>query len=90
MIMDENGESHTPPVPDPVLEKYFVKKGDRVNEFEVSEITTNFLVLKSFIEYTEDMSSERKTMFIIEKGESINLTMYGVYDAVHKVSIRYI
>lgn len=90
MIVDENGEGHTPPVPDPVEEELLVKQGDRVNGFEVLGITANFIELRSFMEYTTGNSSTPDTHFIIEKGECMNLNMYGVCDAVHKISIRYV
>lgn len=90
VIEDENGECHTPPVPNPVEEELLVKKGDRINDFEVLELTANFIVLKSSAEYTEDNSSTPKTQFIIAKGECINLRMCGVFDAVSRISIRYI
>lgn len=90
VTVDENGEGHTPPIPDPLEEKFIVKQGDRVHGFEVLEVLTNFLVLKSFAEYTTGNDPAPKTQFIIGKGECINLTMYGVRDAVNKISIKYI
>lgn len=90
MLVDENGESHKPPMPDPVEEELIVKRGDRVNGFEVLEVIANFIELKSSIEYTTVNDSTPRTHFIIEKGECMNLNMYGVRDAVHRISIRYI
>lgn len=90
MIMDENGECHKPPIPDPIEEELLVKIGDQVNGFEVLALTSNFIELKSFIEYTADHAPTPTTHFVIEKGECINLNMYGVYDAVHKTSIKYV
>lgn len=90
IVIDENGESNTPPIPDPVEEELLVKSGDQVSGFEILKITTNFIELKSFIEYTMGNDYTPKTHFIVEKGEEINLNMYGVCDAVHKTSVKYI
>lgn len=89
VVADENGESHIPFVPAPVEEEFLVKNGEQVKGFEVSELTANFIVLKSSVEYTEDNASTPKTQFIIEKAGSINLRMCGVYDAVHRITIKY-
>lgn len=88
MVVDENGECHKLPIPDPVEEEFLVKKGDRVKGFEVSELTTNFIVLKSFMEYTDGKDSTPKNQFMIEKGEGVDLRMYGVYDEVNITSIK--
>lgn len=90
MIMDENGEWRTAPVPDPVEEEFVVKQGDKVKGFEILEVLENFIELKSFMEYTTGAASAPETHFIIAKGEGINLNMYGVYDAVCKISINYV
>lgn len=89
-MVDENGEMHTLPVPDLSEEEYLVKKGDRVDGFEVIEITSHFIELKSFTEYTTGSDSTPRTQFIIEMGEEINLNMYGVYDDVQRTSIKFI
>lgn len=90
MVVDENGESHTPPVPEPDEEEFLVTQGDRVNDFEVVSITEDFLELKSYAEYITGNESTPRTRFIIAKGECISLNMYGVRDAVHKISIYYL
>lgn len=90
MIVDENGESHTLPIPDPVEEEFIVKQGDQVKGFEVLGILPNFIELKSFMEYTTGNDSRPGTHFVIEKGESINLNMYDVRDEVYRISIKYI
>lgn len=90
MVIDENGRFHTLPIPDPVEEELIVKPGDQVKGFEIIEILENFIELKSFMEYTEGNSSNPKTHFIVEKGDSINLSVYGLCDAVERISINYI
>lgn len=90
VIVDENGESHKPPMPDPVEEELFVKQGDQVNGFEVLAVTTQFITLKSFTEYTVDNTSTPQTQFMIETGECIHLNMCGVCDAGHRISMKYI
>lgn len=90
MIIDDNGQIQKQPIPDPVEEEIIVKQGDKVHGFEVLEILDNFIVLKSFLEYLDGNGSTPKTQFIIEKGECVNLNMYGVYDEVNKTSIKYI
>lgn len=90
MIVDENGESHKPIVPDPVEEEFLVKSGDQVNGFEIVNVIENFIELKSYAEYTTDSDSTPNTQFVIQKGECINLKMYGVFDAVHKTVIRFV
>lgn len=89
-VVDENGKGHTPPVPDPVEEEFLVKPGDKVNGFEVLAITENFIEVNSVMEFTTGNSSTPRTQFIIEKGDSIDLNMYGVCDAVQKTSIKYV
>lgn len=89
VIVDENGESHKPSVPDPVEEEFLVKLGDQVNGFEVLSITEHFIELKSFMEYTTGDASTPSTHFIIEKGECVDLNMYGVRDAVQRISVKY-
>ncbi len=90
MILDENGEIHKQPMPDPVEEKLIVKQGDRVKGFEVLAVTANFIELSSSMEYTTANDATPRTHFFIEKGECINLNMYGVYDAVYRILISYI
>lgn len=89
-IQDENGEWQKAPVPDPVEEEAVVKKGDQIKGFEVFDLTANFIVLNSLMEYTEDKASAPKNQFTIEKGECINLNMSGVYDEVNRTSIEYV
>lgn len=90
MMIDENGEMYSPPKPDPVVEEMIVKQGDKVDSFKIVDILTNFIKVESPLEYTSCNDPIPKTEFIIEKGECLELNMYGVYDAVHRVSIEYL
>lgn len=89
VMIDENGKTYTPPVPEPEDKEYTVKENDSINDFTVVDISEDYIHLKSQIMYMEGKDSTPKTDFLCAMGECIHLTMYGLYDAVDKKIIRY-
>lgn len=88
MYVDENGEAIDAPEPKPSVEELTVREGDKIGGFDVLSLTRNFVELESYMEYMEGNDPSPKTHFVVERGTCIDLTLYGLCDAVKKVSIE--
>ena len=90
IYVDENGERIDPPTPEPKVETVTVKPGDRVEGFDVVDVTDEFILLHSGLDFIEDGDSSPKAEFVCRRGYSLDLSVYGLYDAVDRVSIMYL
>ena len=90
VLIDENGQTHTPPIPDPTVEEITAKPGEFTHGFEVVDVTEEYLLLRSDIEYMEDNGSTPRTEFIFKKDCPAQLRLCGLCDAVQKTTITYL